>query len=98
MKANVEPIKSIMDIEDILGYLTCEYDKLTAALLALRDFCKIDSVDPENVTPYNNMTLCPEQFYGLNDIVFDYVHETQTTVTELYHAVEQYRIEQHKSA
>ena len=85
MKKEFAPsIKTPFDIEDKLLYLTVEHDKLYAALLALRDFCQIDEIDAENVTPLNNMTTNAKQFYSLNNIVFDY-------------AVEEYRISQPKN-
>ena len=94
---DMNPINTIMDIEDEIGYLTTEQDKLYAALLALRDFCKIDEVDPENVTPLNNMTINPEQFYGLVNIVFDYAVCIGTATETLLRAVEKYRKSEHAS-
>ena len=97
MKIDIHPINQIMDIEDELGYLSTEHDKLYAALMALRDFCQIDEVDPERVTPLNNMTVNPEQFYGLVNIVFDYAVCIGDATKTLSHAVETYCIREHAS-
>ena len=97
IKLNINPINQIFDIETELEYLTIEQDNLYAALMALRDFCHIDEVAPENVTPYNNMTLNPKQFYGLFNIVFDYAVCIGNATESLYHAVETYRTSEHAS-
>ena len=97
MKIDISPINQLMDIEDNLCCLSTEHDKLYAALMALRDFCGIDSVDPENVTAYNNMTINPKQLYGLIEIVFDYATNIGEETAKLYRAVETYRVTEHAS-
>lgn len=94
----MDKITSVFDIENELTYLDLEHQKLYAIIIALRDFCKIDDIDPERVTPYNNVSINPQQFYSLNNILLDIALSIQNATNDLLHAVEQYRIAQNKPA
>lgn len=85
-------IESLISVKDQIAHILDEERKTSCALYALRSFCNADFSDRPEFQRHANIMFDPDTFYGLLEIVSDYISANLCELEALSSAVKDFRI------